>query len=503
MKGHILGKLLSLTIILFWLGMMGWLVKRSYFSPNTGKPIMQNAIAPPSIPYQDTLLDNQQEWLGIYLNDTKIGFVSRSIKKITGGYYLKEVAEFRMKLMEIPQQVSMITAAKLDFQYTVQSFQFKMTSQDTQLSITGRVRDKTMELAVTTGKQTSHQSLLLEQVPQLPINLPLYLARKDLIVGDYYQIPFFDPTTFSNDILTIKVLQKDELRIAGRKVEAYKIEESFKGLAHYIWISPEGEILREEAPMGITLIKESQEKALESLPTEGAQIDLVYAMAIEVKTKLPHPELLKYLKLRLTNVSLDDFPLSSERQRLQDNILEIEVEEIEKFPSAKLTSLSQNDPSLKKLLAPSTLVQSDHPKIQQLARSIIGGEDNALRALQRLAQWVYTNVDKQPTVSIPSALEVLASKVGDCNEHTVLFTALARAANIPTKMVAGLLYHEGRFFYHAWAECFIGRWIAVDPLMNQIPSDATHVKIVEGNLDQQVNLLKIIGQLQIEILAYH
>ncbi len=49
-------------------------------------------------------------------------------------------------------------------------------------------------------------------------------------------------------------------------------------------------------------------------------------------------------------------------------------------------------------------------------------------------------------MSIPNALEVLESKKGDCNEHTVLFNALARAAGIPAKTAVGVVYLRGAFF---------------------------------------------------------
>jgi hypothetical protein len=254
--------------------------------------------------------------------------------------------------------------------------------------------------------------------------------------------------------------------------------------------------------MGITLVQETKEKALEALPEEGAQVDLVYATAIEVNTKLPQPHLLKYLKLKLTNADLNNLSLSSSRQKLRNNILEIRVEDLLELPSSKLSFLTKENDRFQKLLVSSPLVQSDHPKIRQLARSIISGKEKALEAIQHISQWVYKNIEKKPTVSLPSALEVLNSRVGDCNEHTVLFTALARAGQIPTRMVAGLLYHDNKFFYHAWAECYLGKWVAIDPLMNQIPADATHVKLVEGELNEQLSLLNVIGQLQIEILAY-
>jgi len=99
-------------------------------------------------------------------------------------------------------------------------------------------------------------------------------------------------------------------------------------------------------------------------------------------------------------------------------------------------------------------------------------------------------------------LAVYESRAGDCNEHSVLFAALARAAGIPTRIAAGLLYTEGRFFYHAWNEVYLGEWIAVDPLMNQVPADPTHVRLITGELDRQVELVRALGRLSIKVLDY-
>jgi transglutaminase-like putative cysteine protease len=73
---------------------------------------------------------------------------------------------------------------------------------------------------------------------------------------------------------------------------------------------------------------------------------------------------------------------------------------------------------------------------------------------------------------------------------------------IPTKIAAGLLYTESRFFYHAWNEVYLGEWIAVDPLMNQVPADPTHVRLITGELDRQVELVRALGRLSIKVLDY-
>ena len=109
-------------------------------------------------------------------------------------------------------------------------------------------------------------------------------------------------------------------------------------------------------------------------------------------------------------------------------------------------------------------------------------------------------------MSLPSALEVLRTKIGDCNEHTALYVAMARALGIPTRIAVGLVHMRGAFYYHAWPEVYIaegdgrGLWLPVDPTLNQFPADATHVRLARGGLDQQAAILPMIGRLDMTIL---
>ena len=91
---------------------------------------------------------------------------------------------------------------------------------------------------------------------------------------------------------------------------------------------------------------------------------------------------------------------------------------------------------------------------------------------------------------------------GDCNEHSVLYAALARAAGLPTRVAAGIVYLDGAFLYHAWNEVWLGeRWVAVDPTFDQFPADATHIKLVEGGPEVHDRLLQVIGRLSVDILS--
>ena len=132
------------------------------------------------------------------------------------------------------------------------------------------------------------------------------------------------------------------------------------------------------------------------------------------------------------------------------------------------------------------------------ARRIIGNTRDPVEASRRMNAWVYNTLEKDVTLSVPSALQVLQARQGDCNEHTVLYVALARAIGLPARTAVGLVHVRGRFYYHAWPEVHLNGWVAVDPTLGQYPADASHLRFLVGGLARQVELIRLIGRLSIE-----
>ncbi len=125
---------------------------------------------------------------------------------------------------------------------------------------------------------------------------------------------------------------------------------------------------------------------------------------------------------------------------------------------------------------------------------------------EALTRYVNALIEEKPTLSLPSALEVLRTKIGDCNEHTALYVAMARALGIPARISVGLVYVRGAFYYHAWSEVYLpegadrGLWLPVDPTFNQFPADAMHLRLARGGLEKQAAILPLIGQVQLTVL---
>ncbi|OQA28867.1 MAG: Transglutaminase-like superfamily protein [Verrucomicrobia bacterium ADurb.Bin345] len=162
----------------------------------------------------------------------------------------------------------------------------------------------------------------------------------------------------------------------------------------------------------------------------------------------------------------------------------------------------ERDPAgMSRWLESTTFVQAADEGIVRKARELTGSARDRVEAVLAIHRWVHRNVKKVPAVSLPSAVEVLRHMKGDCNEHTYLFVALARAAGIPAQIRVGLVYLDDAFYYHAWPAVYAGRWWELDPTLGQEAVDATHIALLEGELGAQLQLAGMIGRARATILS--
>jgi transglutaminase-like putative cysteine protease len=203
--------------------------------------------------------------------------------------------------------------------------------------------------------------------------------------------------------------------------------------------------------------------------------------------------------VRLLNVDLTGFDLDGGRQTLRGDTLLIRRDRIAaRSAGYSLPYRAGGDPA--EQLAATPLVQADDARIVATARRIAAGSTAPAEVAERLNEWVYRSLRKEITPSIPSAVQVLESMEGDCNEHPVLYVALARALGLPTRKAVGVVHLDGRFFYHAWPEVWLDDWVAVDPTLGQFPADPAHVRFLVGGLARQVELIRLIGRLELDII---
>ena len=68
------------------------------------------------------------------------------------------------------------------------------------------------------------------------------------------------------------------------------------------------------------------------------------------------------------------------------------------------------------------------------------------------------------------------------------------------RVVAGAVYLNDGFYYHAWTELWLGGWVSADPIFAQIPADVTHIKLVEGGPERHFQLAGVLDRLRFRVV---
>lgn len=478
-----LRRISSAGIFIFWFIMMAGLLFRHYGLNQKMEPAAYKDIIPEEL--------YGEQWMGVYYKGEKIGYACRKIEKKDSGYKISELLKMKLNVMDFYKEIETVTNAYLDSDLRLKSFDLVLKS-DVNINIRGRIENKNLNVSIETPGTKSEKIIPLKDRPSLNLSIIPDILKEGVKPGRKFSMMIIDPATLSQENMTIEVTGKEQIMAMGIKQGAFKLKGSLKGIEFFMWLTEKGEVLREESPLGFTLIKEIKETAMQ---IGKPSLDLIAQVAVPFNIKLP-PDM-NYLKVRLSGIDFKGLEIDGERQRLTGDVLEIRKEEVQ-----SLKFKVQSPKSMNEYLKDTMFIQSKDPQIVSLSREIVKDEKDAVRAARLIYDWVYKSIEKTPTITIPMATEVLKTKKGDCNEHTTLFTALARAAGIPTRIALGLTYKDGYFYYHAWPEIFIKQWIAIDPTLGQFPADASHIRLLTGDIDRQLQILSVVGKIKIEGLEY-
>jgi len=490
---------LTFLILVAWVVTMAVLINRSYGQAS------QTNLATDLARYGSTAV-----WRGVYYRGEKIGFTVSQTTRTDDGFELQEDGRLQMLLLGQDTAATIRTTARVDAAFMLRSFDFSLDPGTGPITVKGsldRPGDKyRLTLAIDSGGGTRTETRELSEAPVLSLNLSRLLASGGLVPGTKHTRTVLDPATLQSAAMVVTVGDRAVVRANDTVIPAFRVETEFRGLKTTSWVTDTGEVVREESPLGLMTIREPPERARGLAVPGRVQADLLQAAAVVpvMKTSIDDSRDVRRITIRLEGADLPAADLSGAGQTADANVIEI-VDPRSLQPGPR-------DASVDRYLAAEPLIESDAPEIRAEAEQAVRGATDDRGRAERLTRYVNGLLDKKPTVSLPSALEVLRTKVGDCNEHTALFVAMARSIGMPARIAVGLVLMHGAFYYHAWPEVYItdastslgagkrGFWLPVDPTLNQFPADATHLRLTRGGLDKQAVVLPLIGRLKMTVL---
>lgn len=455
---------------------------------------------PPAEPLHLRLpeLPKTEYWTGIVFNGEKIGFTHFALVPEHEHWRINATAVMHFQLLGYSKKLTLKSTDLVDKDLQLLEFKYDYEIDGSRLEITGR---RTREGLETLSRQAGIDSPVL-----LPVNGPLWPSSAIALLPvtrGIDQDGSFEYQVYDGETQSIVSVRQDVVGYERSDLfdgSAWHLRTQMHGHSADTWINSLGLPELELSLNGVIIAHlEDEVRARDYLlqASMSKNENLLDFSLVRSARPLTEVHKLDSIELELSDLPANFAPQTGSGQQCQELVLGRWTCRID----ADL--VDPNDRYRPAHLAPSQAVPSASAVIKKQLE-LIGASKAGANSPERLLAWVHENIAAVAEDSF-SALDVLSNRRGECQGQSNLLASLLRANGTPTRIVNGLVYSEPLqgFAWHTWVEVWQnGRWQGMDPVFGQSRVDATHVRLLEGELPADlVPLLGLIGQIKVDVLS--
>jgi len=441
-----------------------------------------------------------ETFLGLYMQNQRIGY-SRSFQamdasKGPGISRLDSLTVMDAALLGTPLKLRIDGSTWLKNAQPVR-MKFKVSSAGLNQSVEAQFRAKDVVINVdNVGKKT--KSILKKPKGDIVDDPMTSLSTGSVAVGTRRVVYVFDPMTVSFVRNEVVVGKPEKIETANGTVNATVIDILDPRMSTRVYMTSKGDLIKATSGMGIEMRPLARQEALAALPA-GTSVDLATATLIRPEGEINAPRSTRKVSLLVQGRSLESVP-SDENQTVTrtDDGYTVDLHPTE-FSTVPFPIGANGKEAY---LKPSLLLASDAPRMQNLAAKLTKGKTTLVAAARAIHDFVQTTMVPNAGMGVlRNAEEVLDRKEGVCRDYAVLTTTLLRSAKIPARLVGGMIYADGAFYYHAWSEAWDGKnWVGIDSTLPEFRISAAHFKLSDGNVDKAFSFPFLEGT-RIKVLA--
>ncbi|QDE38756.1 transglutaminase domain-containing protein [Luteibacter pinisoli] len=447
-----------------------------------------------------------ETWMTVMLDGRKVGKLKIDREATDKQVTTAQVLDFRLTRIKTPLALRTELRSVESTHGQPLGFYAKSSMSSQENLVEGQVRDDgAFQVANTVGGQSRVNLLIWPTGAALVEGQRLNMVRMGFRPGTTYQTRNFDPVKQQVATVDVLVVGDEVVDLPQSRETLHHIRQTLAGSNNTqfvdMWVNDQGDVRRGIAPLlGFRMEMAACDAACANAPDQD--VDLLRAAMVDAPR--PMTPSLRAAPVRYMISIHGNHPspfIETDEQHVHvmgDGLYQVDVGWA--VPRSGEPGPTTDD------TAPNPWVQSESPEVIALARRVVGDAPNDLQRMRRLRSFLsdYIN-EKGLDVGYASALETIHSRKGDCTEHAVLLTALARALGIPARVVTGIVYVDrfggaSRVFVpHAWTQAWLGnRWVSFDSAQRRF--DATHIALGTGSGDpwRFFQAMSVLGNIRIE-----
>ncbi len=451
-------------------------------------------------------LSRAQEYLGLYLQGSKIGYASYETvsEELDGRKVARSNSYTVMETKLLGTAMRMTVESSTWTGPDAKPIRMRFVSASAGRTQTVKVEFKGAKAAVEIANQGQEK---IRRTLDLPngsvVDDPLRpLVENGLIPGGEATFYVFDPVAITFQKTEAKVVGPAGTKVLGQDANGVLVRLKDRRVTLNAFLTSKGDLIKVDGPFGIEMVPVSKEVALDPAKNATEIPDLALRTSIPAEPPLRDGSRLSKLHLRLKGVDLAGAPSDAHQTlRREGEAWEMRIHPVS-TPSGSGKSIKEVGQEQKEWLASDIYIPAGNEAFKRLVKEIVGNRTKARDAAEAIHIYVHRRMATNAGIGVlRDASEILQTWEGVCRDHAVLMTTLLRTAGVPTRLVSGLVSWDGPFFYHAWVEFWDGsQWVGVDSTAPDFMLSASHLKLGQGTVEQAFTFSFLEG-VKIEVLS--
>jgi len=462
----------------------------------------------------------ETEYFAVFMEGKKVGHAIRSRVVADGKVTTTEKATITMSRANVAATIAMTETSIETSNGKPLGFEVMQELAAMVMKVVGTV-DEQGKVNLTTTSMGVEQKSTLEwpSGAVMAEGLRLLTLKKGLKEGTEYTTKIFSPGVLQALDARIHIGPKQNIDLLGRVVALTEVTNTYvmPGAGEIVSVSYVDEDLRMQktispiAGMQMEMVACAKEFAL----GENDMFEIMDKVFLASPEPLDNVDLAKsityYLSPTQEGTSLTIPSTDNQRTRqLKNGKVMVTVRPVA-APAGATFPYRGRDKTILEAMKPNRFLQSDHKEVIELAHRAIGETKDAAEAVKRIESFVAKYIKKGSlSVGYASAVEVAASRQGDCSEFSVLTAAMCRAVGIPAQMAVGVAYIKewgglhNCFGPHAWVQAYVsGKWVGLDAAFKSAGLHGYgpgHITLAVGNGEPAdfFNLISTLGLFKID-----
>lgn len=478
-------KIINIIIFLIWAGLISILLYRNY----TGGELKKAQVLSESF-------KKDAYWYDIYVEKNKIGYANTTIEKAGDEIIITEKKQLKVfkngKETLLTEEVRLLT----DTDYKIKSANYSSFFEGEEgVKASGSYEDDSMIFILESAKkrkthniETNRKSFYhyLTLIPMLNQNLPL--------PGSPLKVSMLDFAKLSLNEIKVVLEEIKPVKIGLHVFNLYK----FRVGDSILWSNEKGAVVKKQYPTGVVFYSGTENIAREA--DDRVLLDYTSLPVLKSNKLITNSEDLNLLRVKIKGYNFQSELYKNSLTDLKENIFTVRRETGEELKKKKYI-FPYEEEDFNKYLSPDRWVLTDYKPLANTGRIYAKAHKNdAFNFTEHLNAYLYTLIRTMPTFVLRNSMEIHKFLYGDYLERCVMFATYSRSAGLPTRLIGGLVYRNGYFYFHTWPEVWLGRWIPADPTLAQFPADVTHIPLKEGTLEDIVSIIDDLKKIEIEVL---